>query len=177
MRIRFRDLNPRVSAAVAAAFADVPALDVQCADILAAGPADAIVSPANSLGYMDGGIDLAYSMHFGPQLQRDLQALIANLPERRLQIGEAIIVATGDEGIPALIAAPTMETPGPVPNTINAFLAFRATLRAIAYAGFGTVLCPGLATLTGRMLPDVSASQMRAAWNAFNDEQRAIVRH
>ena len=28
-------------------------------------PADALVSPANSFGFMDGGIDLAYSRRFG----------------------------------------------------------------------------------------------------------------
>lgn len=31
--------------------------------------ADAIVSPANSFGFMDGGIDLVHSQHFGWSLQ------------------------------------------------------------------------------------------------------------
>ena len=30
---------------------------------------DAIVSPANSFGFMDGGIDMLYSQHFGWQVQ------------------------------------------------------------------------------------------------------------
>jgi hypothetical protein len=37
-------------------------------------PADAIVSPANSFGYMDGGIDLVYLRRFGWELQTRLQA-------------------------------------------------------------------------------------------------------
>ena len=39
-------------------------LDVSCG---------ALVSPANSFGYMDGGIDLVYSMHFGWHVQERLQ--------------------------------------------------------------------------------------------------------
>jgi hypothetical protein len=36
--------------------------------------ADAIVSPANSFGYMDGGIDLVYITRFGWELQTRLQS-------------------------------------------------------------------------------------------------------
>lgn len=42
-------------------------LDVRC---------DAVVSPANSFGFMDGGIDLIYSYHFGWHVQEQLQKLI-----------------------------------------------------------------------------------------------------
>ena len=34
---------------------------------------DAIVSPANSFGFMDGGVDYAISMRLGWDLQNDLQ--------------------------------------------------------------------------------------------------------
>ncbi|QEG22287.1 macro domain-containing protein [Mariniblastus fucicola] len=30
---------------------------------------DAVVSPANSFGFMDGGIDMVYSQHFGWNVQ------------------------------------------------------------------------------------------------------------
>jgi hypothetical protein len=42
-------------------------LDVAC---------DAVVSPANSFGFMDGGIDATYLTHFGSQLQTEVQNLI-----------------------------------------------------------------------------------------------------
>ena len=35
-------------------------VDVEC---------DAVVSPANSYGFMDGGIDAVYLGHFGPEIQ------------------------------------------------------------------------------------------------------------
>ena len=41
---------------------------------------DAIVSPANSFGFMDGGVDYAISMRLGWGLQKDLQNEINNLP-------------------------------------------------------------------------------------------------
>lgn len=37
---------------------------------------DAIVSPANSFGFMDGGVDLALSARFGWSLQDRVRALI-----------------------------------------------------------------------------------------------------
>jgi O-acetyl-ADP-ribose deacetylase (regulator of RNase III) len=165
MRLRFRDLNPQVVEAVAAAFAGIAAFDVQCDDVFAAAPADAIVSPANSHGWMDGGIDLAYRERFGQQIEENLQSLIAGLPTKLLAVGEAIILGTGDDQIPAMIAAPTMEVPSVVAQTENAYLAFRAVLRAIRHANYQTVICPGLATMTGRMAPRESARQMRCAWD------------
>jgi O-acetyl-ADP-ribose deacetylase (regulator of RNase III) len=32
-------------------------------------PADAVVSPANSFGFMEGGVDWTYLQFFGPELQ------------------------------------------------------------------------------------------------------------
>ena len=38
---------------------------------------DAVVSPANSFGFMDGGIDRMFAAFFGPQLQVRVQDAIA----------------------------------------------------------------------------------------------------
>ncbi len=76
--------------------------------------ADAAVSPANSFGMMDGGIDLAYSRKWGWGVQAHLQALIAATPMRELLVGEALIVPTGDPAIRFCISAPTMRLPGPI---------------------------------------------------------------
>jgi hypothetical protein len=42
--------------------------------------ADAIVSPANSFGFMDGGLDQALSERFGWGLQESLQRAIVERP-------------------------------------------------------------------------------------------------
>lgn len=167
MKIIFRDLNPAVVAAVRGVFIDVPQFDVATGDIFSAGPADAIISPANSHGVMDGGIDLVYLRHFGFWLEQSVMRKISELSGGILPVGHAIVVDTADPGIPRMISAPTMIVPGPVPQSRNAYLAFGAALKAARERGFKTVLCPGLATLTGRMEPTTSARQMREAWDKF----------
>ncbi|WP_281636903.1 macro domain-containing protein [Flavobacterium marginilacus] len=84
---------------------------------------DAIVSPANSFGFMDGGLDLHISEKFGWHLQDELQAKIASLDEKELLIGKSITLATGNEKIPYLISAPTMRVPMSfnIATSVNSF--------------------------------------------------------
>ena len=65
---------------------------------------DAIVSPANSFGFMDGGVDYAISVRLGWDLQFSLQEKIKALPEGELLVGKAMVIETGDELIPYLIS-------------------------------------------------------------------------
>tara|TARA_R110002095_G_scaffold215691_3_gene210614 strand:+ start:16800 stop:17447 length:648 start_codon:yes stop_codon:yes gene_type:complete len=140
-------------------------------------PADAIVSPANSFGFMDGGIDRLYLERFGTVLQDRVQTQIKQDHAGELLVGAATIVETDDESIPFLIAAPTMRVPLPVESSINAFLAARAIFLLIRdgiipsgqYVGqpvrerVKTVLLPGLGTGVGRLPPVQCAKQVRAA--------------
>ena len=143
--------QPELGAAWEESFADVEAVEVSVGDILQL-PADAIVSPANSFGYMDGGIDLAYSKHFGWEPEKRLRALLLADHHGELPVGQAVIVELGARGIRWLISAPTMRVPEPVHHTVNAYLALRAALRAAkADPRIKTVLCPGLGTAEGRM--------------------------
>lgn len=143
-------------------------LDVTC---------DAIVSPANSFGFMDGGIDLAYSRHFGWHVQERLQNMIRGHHHGELLVGAAEIVATDDSKIPYVIAAPTMRVPMVVTDTVNPYLAARAALLLIKHGEFKfghlagekissvvkTVAFPGLGTGTGEVSPEICARQVRAA--------------
>ncbi|KAJ8314435.1 hypothetical protein KUTeg_006585 [Tegillarca granosa] len=68
---KLRDFNSQMVKAWEEAFEKyIPdMIQVSLGDIFNGAPAaDAIVSPANSFGFMDGGIDMAYSMHFGWQI-------------------------------------------------------------------------------------------------------------
>jgi hypothetical protein len=69
---------------------------------------DAVVSPANSFGFMDGGIDHHYSHVFGWHVQERLQKSIAKHHHGELLVGAAEIVPTDHSRIPYVIAAPTM---------------------------------------------------------------------
>ncbi|MCZ8216003.1 MAG: macro domain-containing protein, partial [Cyclobacteriaceae bacterium] len=55
---------------------------------------DAVVSPANSFGFMDGGLDYALSERFGWDLEKRLQKIIKELPEGELLVGQALVLET-----------------------------------------------------------------------------------
>jgi len=136
----------------------------------------AIVSPANSFGYMDGGLDLIYSQHFGWELERQLREVILAEYYGELAVGQAVIVETGDDVHPLLISAPTMRVPMDVSATANAFLAFRAILASAVLHNAGahpikieSIACPGLGTGEGRMSPELCARQMRYAYDVVVD--------
>ena len=137
---------------------------------------DAVVSPANSFGWMDGGIDMLYSRRFGWGVQDDLQELIRVHHGGELLVGAAEIVETGAP-IPFLIAAPTMRVPMILRDSVNPYLAARAVLllvkngsfRAGHFAGqrvsdvVHSVAFPGLGTGVGQIGPAVCAHQVRTA--------------
>ena len=143
-------------------------LDLEC---------DAIVSPANSFGFVDGGIDLPYSRRFGWQVQYRLQDLIRKHHHGELLVGAAEIVETDDQKIPFLIAAPTMRVPMNLRTGVNPYLAARAALLLIAHGEFHsgtkkgtpvghlvkTVAFPGLGTGVGGVSPEICARQVGAA--------------
>lgn len=163
--IVFRAVDAALAQAVAAAFSDVDLVEASTGDIFDAGAADAIVSPANSHGWMDGGIDLAYVRRWGWHLQDANIRLCRLQPEGALPVGRAVTLATGAGDVPWVIAAPTMSLPQPVPNSQNAYHAFKAALVVCLERGFRRVLCPGLGTGTGRIPYAESARQMRRAWD------------
>jgi O-acetyl-ADP-ribose deacetylase (regulator of RNase III) len=170
--LALRDSKTEMMMAWLDAFSDYGPWNVGSDNILRA-KADAIVSPANSYGFMDGGIDMAYRNHFGLGIQIVLQQVIERDWNGMLPIGEAVIVPTKNEAIPHLIAAPTMERPTDVSTTENAYIAMVAALRAVKRyntwaqdndkAGIHRILAPGLCTGIGGMKVDTAARQMRRA--------------
>lgn len=155
---------------------DLPDVSVHRGSILELS-VDAVVSPANSFGFMDGGIDHLYSHHFGWEVQDRLQELIRTRHHGELLVGTAEIVDTDNPCIPFVIAAPTMRVPMVLKDTINPYLAARAVLLLIkhgvvpsgALAGepiaavVQSVAFPGLGTGVGRVGPNTCAHQLRAA--------------
>jgi O-acetyl-ADP-ribose deacetylase (regulator of RNase III) len=143
--------------------------------------ADALVSPANSFGFMDGGIDALYTQRFGRRMQQRLQALIRERYHGELLVGAAEIVHTDDPSFPFVIAAPTMRVPMILGDSVNPYLAARAVFLLIRHARFAdgpftgetirsvikTVAFPGLGTGVGGIGPNTCARQMRAAIEEF----------
>lgn len=138
---------------------------------------DAVVSPANSFGFMDGGIDRLYVEFFGGVVQERVQACIRGCHGGELLVGQADVVPTDHAGIPYLIAAPTMRVPTALGRSVHPYLAARAVFLLILHGRFSCgelagqpiaervrrVAFPGLGTGVGRVPPAVCARQVRAA--------------
>lgn len=120
----------------------------------------AVVSPANSFGFMDGGVDLAYSRHFGWHVQQRLQKAIQKMEFSELLVGQALAVETDYQQIPWLIAAPTMRIPGQILDSMAVFLAARAAMKCAMDYGMDLVTFPGMGTGTGGIRYDVAAKMM-----------------
>ncbi|WP_224996880.1 macro domain-containing protein [Cesiribacter sp. SM1] len=127
---------------------------------------DAIVSPGNSFGFMDGGLDLIISKKLGWDIQKQLQAKIKSLPLGELLVGQALTISTANEP-KYVICAPTMRVPTSynISTSINAYLAMKAILLELAnHNEIETVAIPGLCTGTGNMEPAIASKQMFAAY-------------
>src|SRR5262245_18076958 len=86
--------------------------------------ADCMLSPANSFGIMDGGLDLAIRDRLGFAVESAVQAEILKTYHGECPVGSAFVVDTKNDNWPHLVIAPTMRVPEPLPNSINAYLAF-----------------------------------------------------
>lgn len=139
-------------------------------------PAEAVVSPANSYGWMRGGIDAVYARTF-PSIEQHVRSAVLAYHGGELPVGQAVIVPT-DVSAPAwLISAPTMRSPGErlPPDTVHPYLAARAVFKLWRYgrleddrpvrAVVSTIAMPGLGTGIGGVPPEVCARQVMAAWD------------
>uniref|UniRef100_A0A6C0EPI7 Macro domain-containing protein n=1 Tax=viral metagenome TaxID=1070528 RepID=A0A6C0EPI7_9ZZZZ len=89
------------------------------------------VSPANSLCFMDGGIDYALSRIIFPNIEVEVKTIVKQLGitsivgKPYLPIGSSIILNKGDK---SLVVSPTMLLPQNVSNTQNAYYATMSVL-------------------------------------------------
>jgi O-acetyl-ADP-ribose deacetylase (regulator of RNase III) len=139
-------------------------------------PAQAMVSPANSFGWMRGGIDAVYAEAF-PNVEQNVRSGILAFHGGELPIGEALIVPTGVPAPAWLISAPTMRRPGELlpADTVHPYLAARGVFRlwqtgllddgAPIRKAVQSIALPGLGTGYGGVAPTVCARQVMAAWD------------
>ncbi|MFO1407410.1 MAG: macro domain-containing protein [Steroidobacteraceae bacterium] len=156
--------NRDLVAAWSEEFGGYPAVRVVHGSIFDA-DANTLVSPANSFGVMDGGLDGKLRDYFGPSIEQTVRERIRRDFDGELPVGLATVVETGHPRHRYLVSAPTMRCPTDVSLTINAYLAMRATLNAASrHPEPLSVAIPGFCALTGGMPPTQVARQMRIAY-------------
>lgn len=173
MKYTFVDQNEKITDAWKIVFEGVEEVEVVHGSIFSVA-SDAIVSPANSYGYMNGGIDFSISKNLGWHIEKKLQEKIRTKYYGELLVGQADIVETEHDKFPYLISAPTMRHPMTINRTPNVYLAMRAILLLHEYGRLDSgaliktkvkhIAIPGLGTGVGQVTPLVCARQMRIAW-------------
>lgn len=134
------------------------------------------VSPANSLGFMDGGIDLVLSRDIMPGIETKVKrrieqlAIVSSMGRPYLPIGSTIAIP--HDLSTYLIVTPTMFLPHDVRGTRNAYWSFYAALKmwrklcVQKNKKFNLVVtshCCGVGRMPGRE----SAEQMKRAYDDF----------
>jgi len=134
---------------------------------------DCMVSPANSFGLMDGGVDAAIVDFFGSALMRRVQEYILSEYLGEQPVGTSFIVETGHAKHPYLAHTPTMRVPMDIAHTDHVYVAMAAMLRAVYHHNktspnpIRSIACPGLGTGTGHVPYAEAARQMALAYKNF----------
>ncbi len=140
------------------------------------------VSPANSMGFMDGGIDAAYSIRMFPGLEQNVKNAIKKsstyktlLGRHYLPIGKALVVPITQHDNYFLVCAPTMLLPQNVQETKNAYYAMIATLQAVRQHGYDhqrdELIIPGLCCGYGGLSGQEAAQQI---YNAISNPDTSL---
>ncbi|MEU2392909.1 macro domain-containing protein [Streptomyces sp. NPDC007369] len=175
LRVVLADVNPKVVESWRAAFADTPEIEIRKGSILHE-EVDAWVSPTNSRGRMDGGVDAVIKRHLGAGIQLRVQRAIRDGFAGSLPVGSAVCVPSGAVNPRFLISTPTMETSSQnVSETLNVALACAAAFQAVhrqnlAQPGSITsVALVGMGARTGRVPARVCANLMWTGYTLFHD--------
>ncbi len=165
MKIQLVDRNKEMCEQWSYYFHDCSDVLIHCGEFFSL-KTDCVVSPANSFGYMDGGLDLAISKKLGWQVQDKLQKQIQEKYFGELLIGQAELIETDNEEVPFCISAPTMRVPLILTNTVNVYLAAKAIFYLLKKEKkINVITISGLGTGVGKVPFDICAKQMRQAYN------------
>jgi len=128
-------------------------IEIQHGDITKV-QADAIVNPANCLGWMGGGSAEAIKNAGGKIIEDEV------INKAPLEVGKAMATTAGNLPFKAVIHAPTMETPAEKAMDYNVEMAVRGALLLADDQGFKTIAMPGMGTGIGEFPKDKAAKIM-----------------
>jgi O-acetyl-ADP-ribose deacetylase (regulator of RNase III) len=180
MRLILVDRDSKLTAAWKTYFADLPQVEIVNDSFTNVPAYDCLVSPANSFGIMDGGIDAAITRFFGQQLMDRVQEHILNEYHGEQPVGTSFIIETHHEKHSYLAHTPTMRTPMLIYRTDVVYIAMWTMLNTVAQFNrtaakpIERLLCPGLGTGTGGIPALEGARQMALAYGNFLTPPKSI---
>jgi len=116
--------------------------------------ADAIVNPANSFGYMGGGVALAIKDAGGREIEREA---VGKAP---IPMGRAVATKAGKLRARLVIHAPTMVKPAEKTDAEKVKLATLAALKCAEENAVRSVAFPGMGTGVGGLSYKIAAETM-----------------
>src|SRR4051812_16864171 len=170
MKLILVDINPALCRAWEVAFKDLPDVEIHQGYFESIPAFDCMVSPANSFGLMDGGIDAAITRFFGLELMYAVQKRIIEEYLGEQPVGTSMIVETPSSKHPFLAHTPTMRVPLTITHMDHVYVAMAAMLREVHHHNqrderkINIVACPGLGTGVGRVPFREAARQMSLAY-------------
>jgi O-acetyl-ADP-ribose deacetylase (regulator of RNase III) len=173
VRVVLVDINPRMVKAWRASFEENPEVEIEQGSMLDQ-EVDAWITPTNARASMDGGLDGVIKGHFGPTIERRVQAEIRRLHGGLLPVGHATCVSTGSASPAFLISTPTMVASSEdISDTLNVALACAAAFQAVHMqnarepGSIGSIALPGLGAQTGRVPVEICADLMWTGYSLF----------
>ncbi|MFF9279007.1 ADP-ribosyltransferase domain-containing protein [Streptomyces griseosporeus] len=175
LRVVLTDVNERVVEAWRAAFEDTPGIEIRKGSILDE-DVDAWVTPTNSRGRMDGGVDAVIKRYLGSGIQVRVQRAIRDRFAGSMPVGSAVCVPSGATVPRYLISTPTMvRSSQNVSATLNVALACAAAFQAVHRqnrkkpGSIRSVALVGLGAQTGQVPARVCANLMWTGYTLFHD--------
>lgn len=180
IKIHFVSLDHNLPNVCKEIFGNNPSISCSVENITKCSPHDCIVSPANSFGFMDGGIDAALSrmLEKGYDIEfigRKVRKVIKDEYYGEQPVGTCILLETENKDFPFLAHSPTMTTPDIVVGTLNAYYAFKAVLCSVinhnkkSKRKITTILTTTFCTGCGKMSLETSLKQMKYAYEVVKN--------
>jgi len=129
---------------------------------------DAIVNPANSYGYMGGGVALVIKLKGGKVIEEEA------VKQAPIPIGSAVITTGGSLKVRAVIHAPTVVRPGDRSSPENIYRATKAALEKAFERGFRSVAFPLMGAGVGGVPPKEAARAMYSAIREYSDKELEV---
>ena len=120
-------------------------------------PANAIVNPANSYGYMGGGVAYAIKKAGGEEIEKEA------IKKAPIPVGRAIHTTAGKLNAKYVIHAPTMERPAMRTTVDKVKKAVIAALNVAEELNLSSIAFPGMGTGVGGVKPLEAAKAMKEA--------------
>lgn len=130
---------------------------------------DAIVNPANSYGFMGGGVAGAIRSVGGIKIEREA---VSKAP---IPVGKAVVTTGGNLPCKFVIHAPTMEKPAMRINVENVRMATRAAFEICKKHGIKTIAIPGMGTGVGGVPAKQAAEVMVKLAREFENKFEKII--